>query len=97
MVIQNVVKFSFGFFIGMVIEWLAIFIYKKVDPEEESNIKLILLVLMQLIIIFTLIEELDMIDDFYSRIGMISSQVFVFDYALKRFYPFKNYLKLKQS
>jgi hypothetical protein len=88
-VIRNVARFSFGFVIGMVVEWIAIYVYKQIDPKEESNVKLVALVLMQLIVLFTLMES----GDFYTRMGMLSSQVFVFDYALKRLYPFKGYLK----
>jgi hypothetical protein len=93
MVIQNVTRFSLGFVIGMVVEWVAIYVYKQIDPKEESNVKLVTLVLMQLFVLFTLMEKLNIIDDFYTRVGMLSSQVFVFDYALKRLYPFKSYLK----
>jgi len=93
MIIENVIRFTLGFVIGMVIEWVAIYLYKQIDPDEESNVKLVFLVLMQLIVLFTLIEKLNIINDFYTRVGMLSSQVFVFDYALKRLYPFKNYLK----
>ncbi|UUT40569.1 hypothetical protein [carnivorous sponge associated iridovirus] len=93
MVIQNVAKFAFGFVIGMVVEWVGIYVYKQIDPEEESNVKLVALVLMQLIVLFTMMEKFSLVDDFYTRVGMFSSQVFVFDYALKRLYPFRNYLK----
>ncbi len=93
MVLQNVAKFSFGFVAGMAVEWLAIYVYKQIDPEEESNVKLVVLVLLQLVVLFSMMEKLNVIDDFYSRVGMLSSQVFVFDYALKRLYPFKSYLK----
>jgi len=92
-VIQNVIRFSFGFVIGMVIEWIAIYVYKQIDPTEESNLKLVVLVLLHLVVLFTMMEKLKVIDDFYARVGMLSSQVFVFDYALKRLYPFKSYLK----
>ena len=93
MVIQNVARFAFGFVMGMVVEWIAIYVYKQIDPKEESNVKLVALVLMQLVVLFTLMEKFNVIDDFYTRVGMLSSQVFVFDYALKRLYPFKSYLK----
>lgn len=92
MVIQNVAKFAFGFVISMVVEWVAIYVYKQIDPEEESNVKLVSVVLMQLVVIFTIMEKFNIINDFYTRLGMISSQVFVFDYALKRLYPFRSYL-----
>jgi hypothetical protein len=94
MVMMNVLRFSIGFVIGMIIEWIAIYFYKKLDPYEKSNTKLIGTVLMQLIFLFTIMEKFNMIEDFYTRVGMLSSQVFVFDYALKRLYPFKSYLKL---
>lgn len=92
MVIRNVARFSFGFVIGMVIEWIGIYVYKEIDPNEESNVKLLVLVLIQLAFLITLMEKLNT-SDFYTRVGMLSSQVFVFDYALKRLYPFKSYLK----
>ena len=96
MVIQNVTMFAFGFVIGMVVEWVAVYVYKQIDPEEESNVKLVALVLMQLIVLFTIMENFNVINDFYTRAGMLSSQVFVFDYALKRLYPFRSYLKKRQ-
>jgi len=92
MVIQNVARFAFGFVIGMVVEWVAIYVYKQIDPEEESNVKLVSVILMQLVVLFTMMEKFNIIDDFYTRVGMLSSQVFVFDYALKRLYPFRSYL-----
>ena len=90
--IQNVVKFAFGFVISLVVEWIAIYVYKQIDPEEESNVKLVSVVLMQLAVLFTIMEKFNIINDFYTRVGMLSSQVFVFDYALKRLYPFRSYL-----
>lgn len=90
MVIQNVARFAFGFVIGMVVEWIAIYVYKQIDPKEESNVKLVTVVLMQLVVLFAM---MDIISDFYTRVGMLSSQVFVFDYALKRLYPFRSYLR----
>jgi len=87
MIFENVAMFAFGFVIGMVIEWVGIYVYKQIDPKEESNIKLITLVLIQLTIIFTIMETFNL-NDVYSRVGILSSQVFVFDYALKRLYPF---------
>ena len=87
MIFENVAMFAFGFVIGMVIEWVGIYVYKQIDPKEESNIKLITLVLIQLTIIFTIMETFNL-NDLYSRVGILSSQVFVFDYALKRLYPF---------
>ena len=92
MVIQNVVRFVLGFVIGMVIEWIAIYVYKQIDPYEENNIKLVGVVLMQLVVLFTIMEKFNIINDFYTRVGMLSSQVFVFDYALKRLYPFRSSL-----
>jgi NhaP-type Na+/H+ or K+/H+ antiporter len=93
MVVENVAKFVFGFVIGMIIEWVIIYVYNQVDPREESNVKLITLVVIQLFILFALMEKFSIIDDVYSRVGILSSQVFVFNYALKRLYPFKNYMK----
>lgn len=92
MVVQNVAKFACGFVIGMVVEWIAIYVYKQIDPEEESNIKLVSVVLMQLVVLFSVMEKFLIINDFYTRVGMLASQVFVFDYALKRLYPFRSYL-----
>lgn len=89
MVIQNVAKFACGFVIGMVVEWIAIYVYKQIDPKEESNVKLMAVVLMQLVVLFMMMEKFN---DFYTRVGVLSSQVFVFDYTLKRLYPFKRYL-----
>jgi len=93
MVVENVAKFVFGFVIGMIIEWVIIYVYNQVDPREESNVKLITLVVIQLFILFALMEKFSIIDDVYSRVGILSSQVFVFNHALKRLYPFKNYMK----
>jgi uncharacterized membrane protein YGL010W len=93
MVIQNLGKFTFGFIIGMMIEWVGIWVYNKIDPNAESNVKLITLVLLQLFILFGIMEKLNVMNDVYTRVGMLSSQVFVFDYAIKRLYPFKDYLK----
>ena len=93
MVVQNIARFAFGFIIGMVVEWVAIYVYKQIDPTEESNVKLVMTILLQLFVLFALMEKSHMIDDFYTRVGILSSQVFVFDYAFKRLYPFKSYLK----
>ncbi len=92
MVIQNVARFAFGFVIGMVVEWVAIYVYKQIDPKEESNVKLVSVVLMQLLVLFTMMEKFN---NFYTRVGMLSSQVFVFDYALKRLHPFRSYLNMR--
>jgi hypothetical protein len=46
---------------------------------------------MQLVVLFTMMEKFNIINAFYTWVGMLSSQVFVFDYALKR-YPFRSYL-----
>jgi hypothetical protein len=86
MIVENLFKFLYGFIVGMIVEWLGIWIYKKIDPNEESNTKLILLILIQLFILFWLMEEMDAMNDLYLRMGMLSSQVFVFDYAFKRLY-----------
>lgn len=77
----------------MIVEWFGVWIYKKIDPDEKSNTKLIVLVVIQLFTLFWLMEQMNAINDIYLRVGMLSSQVFVFDYAFKRLYPFKGILK----
>ena len=95
MIVQNVSGFALGFAIGMIVEWIAIQIYNQIDPKKESNVKLIAVVVMQLVVLFTLMENIT--DDFYTRMGMQTSQVFVFYYALRRLYPFGSYLKRPPS
>lgn len=65
MVIQNVARFAFGFVIGIVVEWIAIYVYKQIDPREESNVKLVVVVLMQLVVLFTMMQKFNIINDFY--------------------------------
>lgn len=91
MIIQNVAGFALGFVIGMGVEWIAIHVYDRIDPKKESNVKLVAVVVMQLLVLFTLMENIT--DDVHTRMGMQTSQVFVFYYALRRLYPFRSYLK----
>lgn len=86
MVFTKIGKFFVGFLFGLVIELIAVELYKKIDPKSESDLKLFIIVVIQLYCIIAIMEYASLTDDLYSRIGILSSQLFVFDYALKRFY-----------
>ena len=93
-VIMNVGNFIMGFLVGLLVETIAVYIYFQLDPREKSNILLVVVILWQLYLIFTIMEETHMGGDFYSKIGILTSQVFIFDYGLRRIYPLKSLLHL---
>jgi len=86
MILKKISKFFLGFLFGLIIELIAVELYKKIDPKSKSDLKLLIVVIIQLYCIIAIIEYASLTDDLYSRIGILSSQLFVFDYALKRFY-----------
>ena len=72
--------------IGIVLEYIVTNFYKKIDAKEESNLKLVVVVLLQLTLLIGILEHFD--KNFYLRMGLLPSQVFVFNYAYKRLDPF---------
>lgn len=92
MILQSLVNFILGIALGLSIDLISITIYNKIDPEHASRTKLIIVVLIQLMVVFTIFDSFTIIDDFM-RIGLLSAQVFVFKYALNKLYPFKHFLK----
>lgn len=84
--LENLVRFTFGFILGLLIEFIAVFFYTIIDPSKTSNIKLFAVVLVQLIALFYMMETFDVADNMYARVGILASQLFIFDYSLKRLY-----------
>ena len=95
----NFTNFLFGLVVGLLIEMMAVYFYKAIDPKQKNDLKLILVILLQLYVIFWAMENM-FINDFYSRAGMLTSQVFIFNYGMKirlfyYMYPDTNYKKVK--
>ncbi len=80
---MNVIDFSMGFFIGAMLEFVAINTYLIVDPRKRSRSLLIMVALAELLLLFTLAKKLESREAWF---GMISSQVFIFNYTIRRFY-----------
>lgn len=84
--LSNLTRFIFGFVVGLLIEFAAVFFYSLIDPPRTSNVKLFAVVLLQLLGLFYVMDTFAFVDDMYSRVGMLASQLFIFDYSLKRLY-----------
>jgi uncharacterized protein YybS (DUF2232 family) len=82
-----------GFILGLIGEIVAVKFYNKIDPGKSSNLKLFIVVVVQLLGMFYLLDILKELfgKDTYSTTGVLSSQIFIFDYVLKRLYP-RSYL-----
>lgn len=85
--LTSVVEFFIGFFIGALVEYVAIKLYMKWDISKKSKVKLFIVAVIELFIIILLAQNFQRMAIF----GLFSSQFFIFDYALGRFYnPIKN-------
>lgn len=81
----SVMEFFGGFIIGAFIEYIAMRAYTKWDPLKVSNTKLLVVVTLELFFIFLISQH------FQTTYGLFTSQFFIVDYALTRFYnPNKN-------
>lgn len=78
--IYNLIEFGNGFIIGLMLDILATKVYKNY-PKKHI---LIALIIFQLFIMFYIIELLEF--GTYSRIGIIASQIVLFDYAIHLLY-----------
>ena len=80
---QGLVIFLVGFLIGTAIDTLFSWIYRKIDPKEDSNAKLLVLVLIQLFVIIFIVQIVSPLQFGSSfAFGLISSQIF-FIYAVE--------------
>ena len=80
---MNVFDFAMGFSIGAMLEFVAIKTYMFVDPRKRSRSLLIMVAFTELLLLFTLANKLGSREAWF---GMISSQVFIFNYTIRRFY-----------
>jgi hypothetical protein len=81
--------FIIGFSIGVLLDLVFYNIYKKVDPKEESDLKLITLIFMQLFVLaFIGYSTFDISKDwklsYFMRLGIFSSQIFLLGYGVRR-------------
>ena len=88
---RNMFAFIKGISIGLALDVLITrvhaYIKKRRRFDNYTKILLISLVLFQLFIVFYFIEILNF--DTYARLGILTSQVFIFDYAIKHLYKQK--------
>jgi formate hydrogenlyase subunit 3/multisubunit Na+/H+ antiporter MnhD subunit len=88
-IVNGISGFIFGFIIGTILDVVFFRIYKKIDPEESNNIKLFTLEIIQLMILVLLIGltfqySVDYLNSYFIRIGILSSQLFLLEFALER-------------
>ena len=81
-IIENLTFFFIGFNLGLTIEILAIILYLLIDPDKDNNIKLFSVIIIQLLLLFYIMEEFHVTKNAYMLIGVITSQTFLFDYAI---------------
>lgn len=81
--IVNLVDFAMGFFIGAMLEFVAIRTYLLVDPRKRSRSLLALVAIAELMLLFTLANRLGSREAWF---GVISSQLFIFNYTIRKFY-----------
>lgn len=83
----NVVEFCIGVLIGVFIENITIEAYLKWDPSKKSKLKLSIVALVELFVVFLISQSLRRVMIF----GLLSSLVFIYNYALIKFYdPLEN-------
>jgi len=82
---EGLIVFLFGFLIGTVVDTLFFRAYRKVDPKEDSYVKLLILVLIQLFLVIFIIQSTSSLKLGSSfTFGVISSQIFLLVYAVGR-------------
>lgn len=79
----NLVDFTMGFFIGAMLEFVAIKTYLLVDPKKRSKTMLVLVALIELLLLFSIANQLGSREAWF---GIISSQLFIFNYTIRKFY-----------
>lgn len=92
---HELLQFFAGFIIGSMVDVMFFNVYKRIDPKEESASTLAVTVCVQLFLLVILIkmtfngEEVGLVSDpvgkYFLRLGLISSQIFLLKYAMKRF------------
>ena len=88
---NGVIQFLIGFIVGSLVDFIFFRIYKKIDPKERSRLLLVITIILQLNILVWLIIQTDRIgwkgpmDNYFLRIGLISSQLFLLEYAIGKF------------
>ena len=92
----HVIETVGGFFLGVGLEYLSITGYNFIDQTHESNFKLLIVVCVNLLVLFFIVQRLNlrMKDSTFAVIGLFASQAFVFDYTVKRFYDPATLLKI---
>lgn len=79
-VIFDITTFGIGFMVGLMLDVVATKIHKK----YSNRYLLMALIFLQLFMVFYMIELFNF--NSYARIGILTSQVFLFKYAIKQFY-----------
>jgi hypothetical protein len=85
------VFFILGYILGSLYDMLFFQIFRKIDPTMNNHIRLFVIVLVQLfllvIIITTISSALHLPGEelFFLRMGLVSSQVFLLQWTIKRF------------
>ena len=84
--------FLVGFVVGSILDVIFFAIYKRIDPKEQNNTKLFILIVIQLyilILIFSItynniLKITSPLLLYFIRIGLLTSQLFLMEYAMER-------------
>jgi hypothetical protein len=83
--------FILGYALGSLYDMLFFQLYRKIDPNMNSRIRLFVIVIVQLFLLVIVITSLSSginlpgEELLFMRMGLISSQVFLLQWTLKRF------------
>ncbi|ASZ85047.1 067R [Cherax quadricarinatus iridovirus] len=86
--LENTVILLFGLLIGFSIDYFFMKIFRGFGKTLDERVSLILLFIVQIAFLLFVIEKFEnILDDklLYFRIGMLSSQVFLFDLFLRKY------------
>lgn len=88
---NGVAQFFVSFTFGIILDLIFFRIYKHLDPTEKNKIILAILIVLQIFLLIALVLYTEKIiwkgpiNNFFFRIGLLSSQLFLFEYAMKKF------------
>lgn len=88
-IIKNISSLAIGFIVGAILELIMIRIYNYFDPKKKSNLILALVVLLQLFVLFYVLQFSESTfgqQTMAINMGFLASQLYIFDFALKKCY-----------
>lgn len=80
--------FIWGFVLGTIMDLAFLKTYKKIDPKENNNLYLTVMILVQLyVLVFVISLTFNSKNEssiYFLRIGLLSSQLFLLEFALEK-------------